>query len=197
MEIDDSEWVIGAQAGEREAFNRLVRMHAGRLLAQARRLSASLGADAAGDLAQEALVEAWKSLDRFDHSCKFSTWLYAILRHRVYKALRRQRRWPTAEGEPVANSADPAAGLDGADRKRVLRAVIAELPESQRIVLEMRYFGESPLAEIARLEGISLGTVKSRLHYALEKLWVALQAREAKARVWQRYASRLQVKLPV
>ena len=178
MSIDDSEWVARAQTGDREAFNQLVRLHAGRLLSQARRLAASLGADAADDLAQKTLVEAWKSLARFDGSCKFSTWLYAILRHRVFKALRRQRQWPNAEAAEIAESANPGAGLECEDRNRVLRSVIAELPETHRAVLEMRYFGDLPLAEIAKSQDISLGTVKSRLHYALDKLRTALQARE-------------------
>ncbi|MFT5129450.1 MAG: RNA polymerase sigma-70 factor (ECF subfamily) [Rhodothermales bacterium] len=179
MDIDDSEWVTQAQAGDREAFNRLLRLHAGRVLSQARKLGASLGYDAADDLAQEAFVAAWGSLARFDGCCKFSTWLYAILRHRVYKALR-QKQFSAAPEliEQLADSADPREGMHNEDRKRVLRAAIAELSDSHRAVLEMRYFGDLPLAEIAKSEGISLGTVKSRLHYALDKLKRALQANE-------------------
>jgi RNA polymerase sigma factor (sigma-70 family) len=77
----------------------------------------------------------------------------------------------------------PQTTLPSDDRNRVLRAVIAELPDSHRVVLEMRYFGERPLAEIAKSEGISLGTVKSRLHYALDKLRLALKAREETERL--------------
>ena len=60
----------------------------------------------------------------------------------------------------------------------MLRAVITELPDWHRVVLEMRYLGKRPLAESAQSQGISLGTLKSQLHYSLQTLSRALQARE-------------------
>ncbi len=79
---DDGEReLIGrAQAGEAIAFERLAKQHVAPLW----RCATALGKDShwAEDLVQETLVEAWRSLARFDGRCRFSTWLYGILRHR-------------------------------------------------------------------------------------------------------------------
>ena len=87
-EDDESDQVRRAQAGDVAAFERLVTRHGERLF----RSAMVLGGDRhwAEDLTQETLLEAWRSLQRFDGRCRFSTWLYGILRHRFLKGVRRQ-----------------------------------------------------------------------------------------------------------
>ena len=84
-EDDEHELIDRAKAGEAIAFERLARQHAAPLW----RCALALGKDShwAEDLAQETLVEAWRSLARFDGRCRFSTWLYGILRHRFLKGV--------------------------------------------------------------------------------------------------------------
>ena len=102
-EDNERELIDRAQAGEAIAFERLAEQHAARLW----RCALALGKDGhwAEDLAQETLVEAWRSLARFDGRCQFSTWLYGILRHRFLKGRRQPERrqvcrtrcsWPSA-----------------------------------------------------------------------------------------------------
>jgi RNA polymerase sigma-70 factor (ECF subfamily) len=169
---DQCDLIGRAQAGEAIAFERLAQHHAACLW----RCALALGRDShwAEDLVQETLIEAWRSLNRFDGRCQFSTWLYGILRHRFLKG-RRHRH---------AAQAPSSAALDGdrsttwspdllaeasEDAQRVRHAV-ASLPEEHRLVVELRFFAGATLDEIAAALGCPLGTVKSRLHHGLEKL---------------------------
>jgi len=161
-----------AQAGDREAFCGLARAYVAGLL----RAASAFGADrgAAEDLAQETLLEAWRSLGRFDGRCRLGTWLFGILRNRWLKSLR--KKTPTVvAGEVVeaviaAEQAAPDLQLEQAEEGAQLRRALAALPDGQREVLELRFFGQASLEEIAQVLDCPLGTVKSRLHHGLEKL---------------------------
>ena len=173
-----------AQNGSAAAFCRLVEEHQARLFRQA--LAMCRDRHAAEDLVQETLVEAWKSLSRYNHTCRLSTWLYSILLHRHQKALRRARSRP-ALSEPL--SADTGDEGDASTQKRLeasdpspmeamarqetragLRQAIDAMPETLREVIRLRFFGDASLREIGEVLDIPLGTVKSRLHNGLEKL---------------------------
>jgi RNA polymerase sigma-70 factor (ECF subfamily) len=127
----------------------------------------------AEDLAQETFVEAWRSLQRFDGRARFSTWLYGILRHRFLKSRRKRR--PVIEedveraGRP-SRETEPLAAAAQAEEATLVLAALAVLPDEHRAVLELRFYADASLAEIATLLGCPLGTVKSRLHHGLEKL---------------------------
>ena len=157
--------------------------HERRLLQQACGLTRDLSA--AEDLVSETLVEAWRSLSRYNGACRFSTWLFSILLHRHQKALRRARSRPIPLATLPSTQADerrqaqedlPAAGPSPADeamRREAadnLRLAVEALPEKHQRVVLLRFFEDASLPEIAALLGCSVGTVKSRLHYALEKL---------------------------
>ncbi len=164
--------IESAQGGDREAFCALARAHVTNLL----RAAAAFGADcaAAEDLAQETLLEAWRSLGRFDGRCRLGTWLFGILRNRWLKSLR--KRMPAVVGGEVVETAladgqaAPDLQLEQAEESVQLRHALAALPDAQREVLELRFFGQASLEEIARVLDCPLGTVKSRLHHGLEKL---------------------------
>ena len=172
-----------ARAGDTSAFCRLAAEHEQRLLQQACGLARD--PSAAEDLVSETLVEAWRSLNRYDGSCRFSTWLFSILLHRHQKALRRARSRPIPLAALPPTEADerrqaqenlPAAGpspAEAAMRREAtekLRQAVAALPEKHQQIVLLRFFEDASLPEIATLLNCSIGTVKSRLHYALEKL---------------------------
>lgn len=172
-----------ARAGESSAFCQLAAEHEGRLLRQACGLTRDVSA--AEDLVAETLVEAWRSLARYNGACRFSTWLFAILLHRHQKALRRARSrpiplaaLPSAEADQRQQAQEnlPAPGFspdeeairqEAADK---LRRAVEGLPQKHQRVVLLRFFEDASLPEIAALLDCSVGTVKSRLHYALEKL---------------------------
>ena len=169
---DQRELIDRAQAGEAIAFEQLARRHAASLW----RCAMALGKDRhwAEDLVQETLVESWRSLARFDGRCRFSTWLYGILRHRFLKGRRRQHAAGLSASDAIVQQKCTARSPENSaeaseDAERVRRAV-ANLPEEHRLVVELRFFAGATLDEIAAALGCPLGTVKSRLHHALEKL---------------------------
>jgi RNA polymerase sigma-70 factor (ECF subfamily) len=181
--IDARESLSRARAGDAEAFCRLTEPLQTRLLRQAAALSGDLGA--AEDLVSETLVEAWKSLARYDESCRFSTWLYAILLHRFQKWSRRARSRPIALARlPIFHrddllakqenipspEASPAENAAQNENSALMRRYIARLSEKHRQIILLRFFEDASLPDMARALGCPVGTVKSRLHHALESL---------------------------
>jgi RNA polymerase sigma-70 factor, ECF subfamily len=177
----DKEVLESARAGDPGAFCELCRMHEAGLLRQALRLCGNLST--AEDLAQESLVEAWKSLNRYNGRCEFSTWLCAILLNRYRHSLRRKRpflfSFVQREGEDdlsnpedrvVDDEARPDRRLEGAERAEIVRRCLQRLPAKQQQVVFMRFYVDESLSAIAAALDCSVGTVKSRLFHALERL---------------------------
>jgi RNA polymerase sigma-70 factor, ECF subfamily len=181
--IESKEFLARARAGDADAFCRLTEPLQSRLLRQAAALSGDLSV--ADDLVAETLVAAWKSLARYDESCRFSTWLYAILLHRCQKWTRRARSRPVALAwlpaferdhfvarQENVPSPEPSPAEDAArnEHSALLRQCIARLPEKHRHIILLRFYEDASLPDMARVLGCPVGTVKSRLHHAVEKL---------------------------
>ncbi len=179
--LEPGELLERAQGGDTEAFGELCRVYENRLLRQANVMCGN--ATLAEDLAQETLVEAWKSLHRFNGRCQFFTWLCAILLHRHRKSLRRKRLLPWSalvhgEREEIsdrtaqveANEAWPDQAAQTREHAALVRRCVAKLPRKHQQVIYLRYGVDDSLAGIAEALGCSVGTVKSRLFHALEKL---------------------------
>jgi RNA polymerase sigma-70 factor (ECF subfamily) len=172
-----------AQAGDAYAFCQLCRPHEARLFRQAISLC---GENAlAEDLAQDTLVEAWKCLHRYQGRCRFFTWLCAILLNRYRNVRRAKRPVPfsaLSRGEHESASqlidclTDSASQPDQAaqqtERDALLHQSIERLPHKHREVIHLRFFVDDSLDGIAAALNCSVGTVKSRLFHALEKLRV-------------------------
>jgi RNA polymerase sigma-70 factor (ECF subfamily) len=172
-----------ARRGEAAAYCRLVQPLEARLLRQAIALCRDI--NSAEDLVSETLVEAWKSLANYNETCRFSTWLYAILLHRHQKHLRAARSrplplawlpWVDAEKHREtlqvvpAPEASPAVAAVQSEVALELRRALELLSEKHRQVVLLRFFEDASLEEMATVLECSVGTVKSRLHHALEKL---------------------------
>ena len=171
-EDSERQLIDRAQAGDAIAFERLAEQHAARLWRCA--LAFCRDGHWAEDLAQETLVEAWRSLARFDSRCKFSTWLYGILRHQFLKGRRNQNAArpaaPDALDQEPCTSRTPSSCAEASEDASRIRQAVASLPEVHRLVVELRFFTGATLDEMAAALDCPLGTVKSRLHHALEKL---------------------------
>jgi RNA polymerase sigma-70 factor, ECF subfamily len=170
-----------ARAGDAEAFGEVCRMYETRLLRQAMALCGQ--ANLAEELAQDTLVEAWRCLRRYNGQCQFLTWLCAIMLNRYRNTLRERRPVPFSairehDGNEVEDSfgrlADPDSLPDEAAQRReraaLVRSCIEALPAKQQQVIHLRFFVDDSLGGIAAAMGCSVGTVKSRLFNALEKL---------------------------
>jgi len=136
-----------------------------------------LGNDAAAqDLVQDTFVKLWRSADRYDASRgKLETWVLLVARSLAIDALRRRvlearslgSLGPPEEADPRPLPDELAATADLADRAR---RAMERLSGEQRAALELAYFGGKTSAEVAELEGIPIGTAKTRIRTALLRL---------------------------
>jgi len=201
LETPETESLLDrARAGDSEAFCELCRVYETSLLRQAMALCGN--AALAEDLAQDTLVEAWKGLRRYNGRCRFFTWLCAILLHRHRNTLRRKRplslaafaRQDRDEFEDRTDQlADDRARPDQAALMReeagLVRECVQSLPLKQRQVIHLRFYVDDSLAGIAAALGCSVGTVKSRLFHALEKLRAMKDLRAQFANLEQKVGS--------
>jgi RNA polymerase sigma-70 factor, ECF subfamily len=180
---DSAELLARAREGDREVYCELAANCEPRLFQQAVGLCRDPAT--AEDLVAETLIEAWKSLSRFNGTCRFSTWLYAILLHRFQKFARRARSRPVplaslqpSEGGERESLLErlpdpqllPAEALMQKELAAQLRSAVDRLSRRHQLVVRLRFYEGASLPEIAGALGLSTGTVKSRLHHALEKL---------------------------
>jgi RNA polymerase sigma-70 factor, ECF subfamily len=172
VELTDSpDVLVRAQARDADAFCELCRPYEDRLFRQAVLLCRD--ETLAEDLVQETLIEAWKSLHRFNGRCRLFTWFCSIMLHRYKKMLRRKR--PTVVDEEAVHAVidarpTPAADSEAVDRDLWLQGCLDRLPHKQRQVVYLRFYVENSLEEIAAALRCSVGTVKSRLFNGLESL---------------------------
>lgn len=137
------------------------------------------GADAtlAEECAQEVMATVWHKAHLFDPSrASVATWVFTIARNRKIDALRKQRR-PEPEDLLWGPEAEPdqADVLGFQQESEKLGQAIAGLPDKQRELIEKAYFGELSHSEIAEQTGLPLGTIKSRIRLALDRLRHAMK----------------------
>jgi len=138
------------------------------------------------DVIEETFWQAWRQADRFvEGRGSVQTWLLTIARSRALDRLRAaKRRREESLDEPGAldavsaapddlppsSASDPSLGVERAERRRLVLAALADLPGEQRQALELGYFGGLSQTEIAEQTGQPLGTVKTRMRLAMQKL---------------------------
>lgn len=142
------------------------------------------GADAAQaeELVQEVMTTAWRKAALFDPTrASAATWLFTIARNKRIDLIRRTRR-PEPEDLPWGPEPDPdPAALVGLQQEtEYLGQALAALPEKQRDLVHKAYFGEMTHSEIAEATGLPLGTIKSRLRLALDRLRHAMDTKDAR-----------------
>ena len=170
-----------AQAGDADAFCELCRTYETPLLRQAMMVCGN--AILAEELAQDTLVAAWKSLHRYNGRCKLFTWLCAILLNRYRNTLREKRPVPISslqreDRHGFQNNlellTDDNSSPDEVEQRREQAAVVFQcvqaLSPKYRRVIHLRFYVDDSLESIAAALGCSIGTVKSRLFRALNKL---------------------------
>jgi RNA polymerase sigma-70 factor (ECF subfamily) len=164
--------VSAARAGDRDAFQALVEPDLAAALGTARIVTRS-EADAA-DAVQEALLSAWRGLDGLRDPGAFRPW---FRRHVVRAALRAAERRGRVVELDLATAA-PEGELDLAIDRRTLARAFDRLDARDRLLLTLHHFWDLPIAETAAHLSIPEGTVKSRVHYAMDRLRAAFAAEE-------------------
>ena len=172
-------WIVQVTAvrdhKDRAAFAELFSYFAPRVKSFLMRSGAS--PDLAEECTQEVMATLWNKAHMFDPTkASVSTWVFTIARNRKIDMLRKQRR-PEPEDLPWGPSAEPdqveAMGLQ--QETENLGRALAALPAEQRKLIERAYFGELSHSEIAAETGLPLGTIKSRIRLALERLRHAMK----------------------
>lgn len=168
--LEEPVLVERARAGDREAFEELVRRHADQLYAVVLRFSAD--ADTAQEATQEAFLRAWRSIGRFEGRSQFFTWLYRIA---INEAKRQAERRPAAEvvsldDEPVPEAPDwseaPETRFRQADLRRALEDAVRSLPMEHRAAIVLRDIEGLSTREAAEVMEVGEPAFKSRLHRA-------------------------------
>lgn len=128
----------------------------------------------AEDLAQEAMLAVWRHAGKFSPAVGSpSTWIFTIARNVMIDAMRRQKSRrgdltdPSLQPPPVEIADDL---VDARQRYRSLKAGLGKLPKEQATILKMAYFDHKAHSEIAAETGLPLGTVKSRIRLAMQRL---------------------------
>lgn len=140
-----------------------------------------MGADPAlaEECTQEVMTTLWRKASQFDPTrATVATWLFTIARNKQIDALRRQKR-PEPEDLPWGPEAEPDQADSLALRQDCaqLGEAVAQLPAKQRELIEQVYFGDLSHSEVARKTGLPLGTIKSRIRLALDRLRHAMDAK--------------------
>jgi RNA polymerase sigma-70 factor (ECF subfamily) len=171
MEITDV--VERVLTGDRQAYAQVVTHYQAPLFGYLGRMG--LPQARAEEIAQETFLRAWTHLGDFNaRRGSFSTWIYTIA-HRlalneIGRAATRQELALHAEHDPVCNAPEPPEALAATRRAERLRSALLELPARERSAIALAYIEDMALAEVARIEGCSVGAVKTRLHRARRRL---------------------------
>jgi len=173
----DVELVRRLREADGEALSQLYQRFGRPCYSLARRICADEGL--AEDVVQEVFLTLWRDPARYDPSRGgFATWLLTLIHHKAVDAVRREstlrKRLVAAPEAGEDWSPTPVQGADQAAMARVaagqVHAALHRLPPEQRQVLALAYFGGHTQREIAVLTGVPLGTVKSRMFTAVQRL---------------------------
>lgn len=171
-----AEWelVQRAKQGDEESFGILVEQNQGRIYNLALRMTGN--PDDALELSQEAFLNAWKGLGKFQGDSSFATWLYRLTSNVCIDFLRREKRRSalsmtiSLDDEEEARQAElpderfsPHVEAERRERRETLRAGLATLSAEHRRVLILRELEGLSYGEIAQVLGLEEGTVKSRI----------------------------------
>jgi RNA polymerase sigma factor (sigma-70 family) len=179
---DDGELLRAHAAGDPQAFGRLYDRYDRPCFQFIRRMVGSAHAEAAEDLHQETWISIASSAATFDpRKAGFATWLFTIARRKVWDHFRRQNPAILASADDDAiRIPDPGPTPVDAVQSRQLAqrlvSAIEALPLEQRSAFLLFTDAELPLAEVARVTGVTLETAKSRLRYARTRLREALSS---------------------
>jgi RNA polymerase sigma-70 factor (ECF subfamily) len=170
----DTDLVKLAQNGDKGAFTTLAAARADRFLATSHRILRDLSL--AEDATQQALLSIWRDLPQLRDPARFEAWSYRLLVRACYAEASQARRWtPNIHALPAS---EPMAG-DGfstiVDRDQLERG-FRRLSIDHRTVLVLHHYLDLPLDQVAEMLGVPVGTVASRIHYAMRGMRAALDA---------------------
>jgi RNA polymerase sigma-70 factor, ECF subfamily len=175
-DVPDATLIARIATGDRLAMHAFFARHKTRVY----RFILRLIGDAAScdDLTSEVFLAVWRRADKFRGRAAASTWLLAIARFKALEELRRRRDTAPDPEELDANdpAADPEASWADKHRGAILRKCLGALSREHRTIIDLVYYHEKSVQEVAAIVGIPCATVKTRMFYARKKLATLLAA---------------------
>ncbi|GAC1407434.1 MAG: RNA polymerase sigma factor RpoE [Chloroflexota bacterium] len=159
----DAPLLSKAMRGDRRAFDTLLRQYE-RLLKGF--LARRVGPEAADDVYQETVIASWVGLSDYAGRARFKAWLFGIAGHKCadFHRTRSKNGWMETSEPPDAP--DPSNAYESIELRDAVKDLLGRLPDAQREVLELYYYAELTLAEIASALGRNLNTVKYQFYRA-------------------------------
>src|SRR5262245_9217723 len=169
--IPDRSLVDLIAAGDKRAFETLYLRHRSHVFRYLIRL---IGNDpVAEEIVNDVFLEVWRNAHRFEAKSQVATWLLAIARYKALSALRRRSEAQIDE-DAVAAIADPAddaeTTADRQSRSAILKKCLTQLPAAQREVIDLVYYQDKSVEEVAKFVGVAANTVKTRMFYARNRM---------------------------
>jgi len=178
MQTASDEVLIGRIAdGERLAMQVLFARHHVRVYRFVLRLVRNEAV--AEDLVSDVFLDVWRQAGKFEGRSAASTWILSIARFKALSALRRkgEQELDEATAETIVDEADdPQATMEKKDKSEILRKTIASLSAEHREIIDLVYYHEKSVEEVAQIVGIPEATVKTRMFYARKRLGELLRA---------------------
>jgi RNA polymerase sigma-70 factor (ECF subfamily) len=179
MQTASDEVLIGRIAqGDRLAMQVLFARHHVRVFRFVLRLVRNEAT--AEDLISEVFLDVWRQAGKFEGRSAVSTWLLSIARFKALSALRRKPEQELDEetAEAIVDTADtPQAALEKKDKGAILREALSALSAEHREIVDLVYYHDKSVEEVAQIVGIPEATVKTRMFYARKKLAELLKQR--------------------
>ncbi len=166
------EALLGAiAAGDRPSLQTFYSRHRVRVYRYVLRLIGD--AAAAEDIASEVFLEVWRQADTFKAKSRVSTWILGVARYKALSALRSRPKAPIDEraANMIADDADdPEAMAERQERGMIVRKCLSKLSVIHREVLDLVYYHEKSVKEVAQIVGVPESTVKTRMFYARKRM---------------------------
>jgi RNA polymerase sigma-70 factor (ECF subfamily) len=169
--ISDEALIALIATGDKNAMRILFVRHSARVFQFLRRLVDN--AATAEDLVSETFIEIWHQAGRFEARSKASTWILGIARYKALSSLRRRHfeQLDDSAFELIADPMDdPEVHAQKNKRAAVLRECLQQLPPAQRELLDLVYYHEQSVADVARIIGVPENTVKTRAFHARKRV---------------------------
>ena len=159
-------------ATKEKAFESLVKQYQERLYWHARRM---LGEhEDANDVLQNVFIRVWKALENFREDAQLFTWLYRIATNECLSFIEQRKRKASISLDTIesglTNTIRADKDFDPNKLEWKLQLAIAQLPEKQRVVFNLRYYDEMPYGEMSKVLETSEGALKASYHHAAKKI---------------------------
>lgn len=175
--VSDEGLIEAIAQGDRHAMGLLYGRHSVRVYRFILRMTGD--ATVAEDLVSEVFLEVWRHADGFQARSQVSTWLLAIARNKMLSAFRRHsdEQLDDQRAATIKDPADdPEISIQKKDRSAVIRKCLSQLSAAHREVVDLVYYHEKTLKEVAQIVGAPLSTIKTRMFYARRRMGKLLKA---------------------